>query len=164
MSDPNAKVAFQALSRPEAIEDAVTLLKRLGHPSRLLIVCRLVEGEMSVAEMEEELGLRQPSLSQQLGELRNAGIIEPRREAKNVVYRLADPKAERLVETLHALFCPKGVPAPVKAARPPRPTTLGPFLGAAVFAKVGLLSADNDMAATQGTVSTGGALPDGAPR
>ena len=164
MSDRNARSAFQALSRPEAIEDAVTLLKRLGHPSRLLIVCRLIEGEMSVAEMEDELGLRQPSLSQQLGELRNAGIIEPRREAKNVVYRLADAKAETLVETLHALFCPAGVAAPAKAARPPRPTTLGPFLGAAVFAKVGLFSADNDTPTTQGTVSTGSALPAGALR
>lgn len=162
MNDPNSKVAFQALSRPEAIEDAVALLKRLGHPSRLLIVCRLIEGEMSVAEMEEELGLRQPSLSQQLGELRNAGIIEPRREAKNVVYRLADPKAETLVETLHALFCPAG--APTNAARLPRAVALGQFLGAAVFAKVGPFSADNNTPTTQGTVPPGGALPAGTSR
>ncbi|ORE95158.1 ArsR family transcriptional regulator [Aurantimonas sp. 22II-16-19i] len=164
MSDPSPKTAFEALSRPEAIEDAVTLLKRLGHPSRLLIVCRLVEGEMSVAEMEEELGLRQPSLSQQLGELRNAGIIEPRRKAKNVVYRLADPKAERLVETLHALFCPAGVPASVKAAMPPRPVSLGPFLGAAVFARVGLLSADNDEPATRRSGPNASTPPETAPR
>ncbi|MCE7030184.1 ArsR/SmtB family transcription factor [Jiella avicenniae] len=144
MSGPAERPGAAALARAEMIEEAVSLLKRLGHPTRLLIVCRLVEGEMSVAEMEDELGLRQPSLSQQLGELRNAGIIEPRREAKNVVYRLADPKAERLVATLHALFCPAGIEAPALATRPSRPLPLGPFLGAAVFAKVGLLAAAND--------------------
>ena len=142
-----------APARPEMIEEAVSLLKRLGHPMRLQIVCRLVEGEMSVAEMEDELGLRQPSLSQQLGELRNAGIIEPRREAKNVVYRLADTKAERLVETLHALFCPDRA-LPAKTAARPRPVALGPFLGAAVFARVGLLAADNDTPRTPSTGST----------
>ncbi|MAU96572.1 MAG: transcriptional regulator [Fulvimarina sp.] len=143
MSGAAERPGAAALAQPEMIEEAVSLLKRLGHPSRLLIVCRLIEGEMSVAEMEDELGLRQPSLSQQLGELRNAGIIEPRREAKNVVYRLADAKAERLVETLHGLFCPDQ-PPPVRAAKPPRPVALGKFLGAAVFAKVGLMAADND--------------------
>ena len=162
MSDPTPNTPLAGLSRPEAIDEAVTLLKRLGHPSRLLIVCRLIEGEMSVAEMEDELGLRQPSLSQQLGELRNAGIIAPRREAKNVVYRLADAKAERLVETLHALFCPGGLPA--KTTPAPRPVALGPFLGAAVFAKVGLLSADNDDPATRSTVATESTLPEIAPR
>ena len=143
MSGAAERPGAAALAQPDMIEEAVSLLKRLGHPSRLLIVCRLIEGEMSVAEMEDELGLRQPSLSQQLGELRNAGIIEPRREAKNVVYRLADAKAERLVETLHGLFCPDQ-PPPVRAAKPPRPVALGKFLGAAVFAKVGLMAADND--------------------
>ena len=92
----------------------------------------VANGGLSVSEFES---LR--------GELRNAGIIEPRREAKNVVYRLADAKAERLVETLHGLFCPDQ-PPPARAAKPPRPGALGKFLGAAVFAKVGLMAADND--------------------
>ena len=153
MSGSPERPGAAALVRPEMIDEAVALLKRLGHPMRLQIVCRLVEGEMSVAEMEEELGLRQPSLSQQLGELRNAGIIEARRKAKNVVYRLADTKAERLVATLHALFCPDRAPQ-AKTAAPPRPVALGPFLGAAVFAKVGLLAADNDTPRTPSTGST----------
>lgn len=120
-----------------AITVATGLLKRLGHPARLAILCRLAEGEMSVAEMESTLGLRQPSLSQQLAELRSAGIIEPRRESKTVFYRLADTKARRMVELLQQMFSGTDVPAPVPAptARAPKPRTT-PF-GAAVFARVG---------------------------
>jgi ArsR family transcriptional regulator len=122
----------------EAATAAATgLLKRLGHPARLAILCRLVEGEMSVAEMESTLGLRQPSLSQQLAELRSAGIIEPRRESKTVFYRLADTKARRLVELLQQMFASTDVPAPVPVptARAPKPRTTP--VGAAVFARVG---------------------------
>lgn len=141
------------LPDPEVIEDAVALLKRLGHPMRLAIVCRLIEGEMSVAEMESELRLRQPSLSQQLGELRNGGIIEPRREAKNVVYSLADPKAASIVATLHALFCAGGTPAPVAAL--PR-KGLGRLNGAAVFARVGAVARLAGDDPSEGTPATPG--------
>ena len=129
------------LNGPEALEDAVSLLKRLAHPARLAIVCRLVEGETSVAELESELGLRQPSLSQQLAELRNAGLIAPRREAKTVYYQLADPHAAALIDTLHRLFCPTHER---EAETLPRFGTVklggarnGGLLGAAVFARVG---------------------------
>lgn len=120
-----------------AITAATGLLKRLGHPARLAILCRLAEGEMSVSEMESSLGLRQPSLSQQLAELRGAGIIEPRRESKTVFYRLADTKARRMVELLQQMFSGADVsppvPKPMSRAPDPRPK---PF-GAAVFARVG---------------------------
>ncbi|MBP0616889.1 ArsR/SmtB family transcription factor [Jiella mangrovi] len=138
MSGRNGAETAAGFGQAEVIEEAVSLLKRLGHPARLLIVCRLVEGEMSVAEMEEQMGLKQPSLSQQLGELRNAGIISPRREAKNVFYRLADHKAEKLVELLHALFCPNGAPAAFGQADLSMPANLAPQLGAAVFARTGI--------------------------
>lgn len=89
--------------------DAVAaLLKTLSHPVRLVLVCTLVEGEFSVGALEEELGIHQPTLSQQLGVLREAGIVETRRASKQVFYRLAEAKAARLVLALHDIFCEPG--------------------------------------------------------
>lgn len=85
--------------------EATAFLKKLANQDRLMIVCTLVEGERSVRELEERLGLRQPSLSQQLGELRQAGMIEGRKEGKQMFYRLADPRVCDLVGTLHTIFC-----------------------------------------------------------
>jgi len=80
-------------------------LKNLCHPHRLMIVCALVEGELGVGDLEHGLAIRQPSLSQHLGSLREAGIISGRKAGKTVFYRLNDPRAAKLVETLHAVFC-----------------------------------------------------------
>ena len=83
----------------------IEFLKKLGNPQRLLLACSLVEGERSVRELEETLGIRQPGLSQQLAELREAGLIAGRKEGKTVRYRLADPRVTRFVTALHELFC-----------------------------------------------------------
>jgi DNA-binding transcriptional ArsR family regulator len=84
---------------------ASEFIKRLANPTRLMIACALVEGERSVGDLETALGLKQPALSQQLAELRDAGIVEGRREVKQVFYRLVDPRAVALIATLHQLFC-----------------------------------------------------------
>lgn len=67
---------------------------------RLKILCRLLDGEVSVAGLESELGLKQPSLSQQLGHLREADIVTTRREAKSVFYSLADDRVRAVVDAL----------------------------------------------------------------
>lgn len=56
-------------------------------------------------ELEDLLGIRQPGLSQQLAELREAGLIKGRKEGKAVHYRLADPRVEHFISTMHRLFC-----------------------------------------------------------
>ncbi len=89
----------------EKVGEASAFLKKLANPDRLLVTCALVDGELSVRALEDALGIRQPGLSQQLAELRGAGLIAGRREGKQVFYRIADPRAEALVTTLHALFC-----------------------------------------------------------
>lgn len=81
------------------------LLKTLANRNRLMIVCTLVEGEYSVGQIEGELGIRQPTLSQQLTILREAGVVATRRDAKQIFYRLTEQKAANLVEALHAIFC-----------------------------------------------------------
>ena len=69
-----------------------------------------------MTELEATLGSRQPSLSQHLGSLREAGIIAGRHEAKAVFYRVSDPRAAAVVEALHAIFCEARLGT--RAARP----------------------------------------------
>ena len=87
------------------------LLKLLGNPQRLLIACLLREGEYAVSEIEEKLGIRQPTLSQQLAALRKAGVIEGRREGKGVIYHLFDARTCHLLDALHRIFGPIGLEA-----------------------------------------------------
>lgn len=81
------------------------LLKTLAHPGRLMIVCRLVEGELSVGDLERQLAIHQPSLSQQLTVLRRAGIVQTRRQAKQVFYRLSEDRVALLIVALYEIFC-----------------------------------------------------------
>ncbi|EGP54577.1 ArsR family transcriptional regulator [Agrobacterium tumefaciens F2] len=90
-----------------AVEVAI-LLKTLAHPARLMLACTLAQGEFSVGELETKLDIRQPTLSQQLGVLREAGIVETRRDAKQIFYRLTEEKAAQLIEALYAIFCAPG--------------------------------------------------------
>ena len=71
--------------------------KALGHPLRIRVLERLSEGERTVSELLEELGVEQSNLSQQLGVLRRAGLVDGRREGANVVYALADPRTADLL-------------------------------------------------------------------
>jgi len=87
------------------VGEASEFLKKLSNPNRLLIACALVEGERSVGELERMLDIRQPGLSQQLAELREAGLVESRKDGKAAYYRLADPRVSRFVSTLHRIFC-----------------------------------------------------------
>jgi DNA-binding transcriptional ArsR family regulator len=70
-----------------------------------LILCLLIDGEKSVGEIEEMLSLRQPAISQQLARLRADGLVETRREGKNIFYSLARREVRDIVGTLHRSFC-----------------------------------------------------------
>ncbi len=103
-------------------ERAAEFLRALAHPMRLRILCRLLEGELSVSGFESELGLKQPNLSQQLAALREAGLVATRREAKSIIYRLADAPVGAVLHALRAAFSdgasapPKPIPTPPPAA------------------------------------------------
>lgn len=84
---------------------AAGLLKSLANEDRLLLLCQLVDGEKSVSELEQLTGIRQPTLSQQLGVLRNEALVATRREGKWVYYRVASDDALALLATLHGIFC-----------------------------------------------------------
>lgn len=85
--------------------EVASLLKTLSHPARLMIVCSLVEGEYSVGELEEKVDVHQPHLSQHLTVLRGSGIVETRREGKQIFYSLTEDKAAQLVNALYGIFC-----------------------------------------------------------
>ncbi|WP_370046825.1 MULTISPECIES: ArsR/SmtB family transcription factor [Salipiger] len=87
------------------IKKAAELMKMLASEARLRILCRLVEGERSVGELAQACGVAQPTMSQQLKRLKDAGLVEGRREAQTVYYRLAGNEAVAVLETLHTLYC-----------------------------------------------------------
>lgn len=80
-------------------------LALIANARRLLILCRLAEGEASVSEIQTVVGLSQSALSQHLGRLRSAGMVATRREAQTIFYRLADDEIGTLMEALYEVFC-----------------------------------------------------------
>ncbi|GAB2503409.1 metalloregulator ArsR/SmtB family transcription factor [Microbulbifer agarilyticus] len=89
----------------DAASQASALLRSLGNQDRLLLLCQLSQEELCVGDIEERLGIHQPSLSQQLGVLRREGLVTTRREGKRVFYQVADPKVLALLQTLYQLYC-----------------------------------------------------------
>lgn len=95
----------QAADLVSSANEAADFLKKFAHPSRLMIVCALVDGERSVRELEDTLGIRQPGLSQQIAELRDAGLIVGRKESKNMFYRLSDGRVAEFIGLMYRMFC-----------------------------------------------------------
>jgi DNA-binding transcriptional ArsR family regulator len=89
----------------ENAREASDFLKALSHEARLVILCLLVEGEKSVAELENMLSLRQPAVSQQLARLRADDLVEARRDGKNIYYSLARPEVRDIIQALNGAFC-----------------------------------------------------------
>ena len=90
-----------------AAAQAVAALKLLANEDRLLLLCQLSQGELCVSELEEQLGIRQPTLSQQLGVLRTEGVVSTRRQGKNIYYNVADPAMLEILAVHYRLYCPK---------------------------------------------------------
>ena len=74
-----------------AADQACRMMKVLANPDRLLILCQLSQGERRVGELEDLLGIVQPTLSQQLTVLRGEELVSTRREGKNIHYALTNP-------------------------------------------------------------------------
>ncbi len=89
----------------DAAGQACLLLKGLANADRLVILCQLATGEWNVGELETRLDIRQPTLSQQLGVLREEGLVATRREGKYIYYSLASTEAVEVMKTLHRLYC-----------------------------------------------------------
>lgn len=121
-----------------AAEEAAEKLRVFAQPQRLMILSLLLAGERSVTEIDEATAIGQPALSQQLAELRRAGMVSTRRQAKQVYYSLADPSVELCVRSIEAVFgagdpaaALRGVVQGEAGASPPPPPA-----GAAHFARL----------------------------
>jgi len=84
---------------------ACRLMKVLSNPDRLMLLCQLSQGEKRVGELEEILGIVQPTLSQQLTVLRDEELVSTRREGKNIYYQIASPQALAVMKVLFDQFC-----------------------------------------------------------
>jgi len=93
---------------------ATQLLSVMAHKQRLMLLCRLVEGEASVNTLTACLGLRQSTVSQHLAKLREAGIVSPRRDGQTIHYSLAGREARAVLETLYGLYCAGGADQPAQ--------------------------------------------------
>lgn len=91
----------------ERAGDAARLLRVMSNEHRLLILCRLGEGELSAGALQAETPLSQSALSQHLAVLREDGLVATRRAGLSIFYRIADPAALRIIHTLADIFCPE---------------------------------------------------------
>ena len=91
--------------------DAAALMKTLGNEQRLLVLCNLLEQPMTVGELNQRMSLSQSALSQHLALLREAGLVETRREAQSIHYSLPPGPVTRVMALLQEIYCAPGSPA-----------------------------------------------------
>ena len=84
---------------------ACAMLKVLANEDRLILLCQLIQGARSVGELEALLGIRQPTLSQQLTVLREEGLVTTKRKGKYIIYSLANHEVVQIMQTLYSLYC-----------------------------------------------------------
>lgn len=88
--------------------EASALLKAMSSEARLMILCRLLEGEKSVSDLEKMIGLSQSAISQHLAVLREHELVTTQRQGQSIKYSLAGPKPKAIIEVLHRIYakCP----------------------------------------------------------
>lgn len=84
---------------------AAAMLRLLGHEKRLMVLCRLADGEMPVGALQALVGLSQSALSQHLARLREDGLVAGRRDGTTIHYRIADPNVLRIMGVLADIYC-----------------------------------------------------------
>jgi len=105
----------------EHASEAAALLKALANDQRLLMLCCLLEGPLSVGEINDRVPLSQSALSQHLGVLRDAGLVTTTRKSQTIYYSLAKGPALQIMEVLYEAFC-----APTASKRQARRAKGGP--------------------------------------
>jgi DNA-binding transcriptional ArsR family regulator len=95
--------------------DAAQLLKALGNEQRLMILCHLLDGPLSVGELNQRVALSQSALSQHLALLRELALVSTRREAQTIYYSLPDGPVVRVMALMQEIYCP---PEPATPGEP----------------------------------------------
>ncbi len=96
---------MEVLELADRAGDAAELLAAMAHRKRLLILCYLLNEEMSVNALAEKLDIAQPTLSQHLAKLRDLKLVVPRRDGNLVYYHLASGEVEKVLRALHTAYC-----------------------------------------------------------
>jgi len=91
----------------EHAREASNLLKQLCNENRLMILCSLINTELSVGELNTMIPLSQSALSQHLTSLRRAGLVQTRREAQTIYYSLCGDEATQVITVLQSIYCPE---------------------------------------------------------
>jgi len=105
MHNQSKDTAEMQLAMAKSAEDAAGYMRALSNPSRLLLLCQLIEREKSVGELEVALNLGQAYVSQQLARLRSEGLVGTRRDGRVVYYSLSDPRVTPVLQVLYEQFC-----------------------------------------------------------
>ena len=99
----------ELITRDEDIDRASRSLKAMSHPLRLKILCTLGDKEISVQDIVDQVGTSQSNISQHLAILRDKGILDSRKDANRVFYRVGDARTLRLIDMMRDVFCSPGV-------------------------------------------------------
>lgn len=110
----NIKAKIDPKTMRPAAEEASALLKALSNRHRLLILCQLIDGEKSVGQLAEFLGVRDATASQHLSLLRRDRVITGRRDGHTVWYRISNKAALDIMQILYAAYCAGPKPRPAK--------------------------------------------------
>ena len=90
----------------ESAGRAAAMLRLLGNEKRLMILCQLADGELSVGQIQTRVELSQSALSQHLALLREQGVVSTRRDGQTIFYAVTDHAALKVIQTLAELYCP----------------------------------------------------------
>jgi len=93
------------IDKHEHIETAARALKAIAHPLRLKILCVLGSGEECVQDIVEAVGTSQSNISQHLAILRDKGVLQTRKDANRVFYRVCDERTLQLIVLMREVFC-----------------------------------------------------------
>jgi len=97
--------SLSLLGDDEDVERASRSLKAMSHPLRLKILCRLGAEEVSVQDIVDQVGTSQSNISQHLAILRDKGILDSRKDANRVYYRVSDSRTLQLIDMMRQVFC-----------------------------------------------------------
>ena len=105
---PSKKVSsdiFDLIGKSEYIKEASAAMQAMAHPLRLKILCLVGNQELSVLEIVDAVGTTQSNISQHLAVLRDHGILQSRKEANKVFYRIDDPRVLKMISLTREIFC-----------------------------------------------------------
>ncbi|OOG65706.1 transcriptional regulator [Sinorhizobium sp. A49] len=131
---PSVSLETMIAKAPEAAD----FMRQFSNANRLMLLCQIARQESSVSDIQEALGIKQPALSQQLAELRQAGLVKTRRQSRQIYYSIADGRAEAVMDLLLNLFCGVETAAPgaVEALKPVASGAQSVGVDAAHFARI----------------------------